>query len=142
MNYDLTFLLLPLVAGARVLVQCKDASGNVVDSSEESTNFFGDFLVTFRGKQDLSGCSVSVAGSPDGNCNIVGGGGKTMTLKSKFLFSAFYVVDPLFYRPAQPMGFCPKSGPFPVPAHGTPAPSQGPITVPFASKYPSTCSYL
>lgn len=120
---------------AKVSVQCKDGNGKVVDSAHASTNFMGDFIVSFKGKEDLTGCSVYLAGSPDGKCNIVGGGGKTLSLKSKFLFKAMYVVDPLFYRPSKPMGFCPKNGPQPGPSHGG-------ITIPFPNKHPSTCSCL
>ncbi|XP_024395614.1 uncharacterized protein [Physcomitrium patens] len=124
---------------AKVKVECKDASGNVVDYADASTNFLGDFIVSFKGKEDLTGCSVSLAGSPDSKCSIVGGGGKTVTLKSKFLFKALYVVDPLFYKPALPMEFCskPKKGPSPPPS-----PSGGGITIPFPNRRPSTCSCL
>jgi len=101
----------------------------VVDYAQASTNFLGDFMVSFKGKEDLSGCYVYLSGSSDGKCNIVGGGGKTLSLKSKFLFKAMYVVDPLFYKPAKPMGFCPKQ-------RG----SQDGITVPFPNRKPSTCS--
>jgi hypothetical protein len=127
--------VVPNFPDAKVSVQCKDGNGKVVDSAHASTNFLGDFIVSFKGKEDLTGCSVYLAGSPDGKCNIVGGGGKTLSLKSKFLFKAMYVVDPLFYRPSKPMGFCPKTGPQPKPSHGG-------ITIPFPNKHPSTCSCL
>lgn len=118
-------------ADAKVSVQCKDKAGKVVDYAQASTNFLGDFMVSFKGKEDLSGCYVYLSGSADSKCNIVGGGGKTLSLKSKFLFKAMYVADPLFYKPAKPMGFCPKQG-------GS-SPGRG-ITVPFPNRKPSTCS--
>ncbi|XP_024373373.1 uncharacterized protein [Physcomitrium patens] len=117
---------------AKVSVQCKDWSGRVVGYARTSTNFLGDFIVQFKGKKDLSGCSVYLDGSSDRSCNIIGGGRRAISLKSKFLFQAFYVADPLFYKPARPMGFCPKKS----------RPSRGRITVPFPNRRPSTCSYL
>jgi hypothetical protein len=123
-----------VTTGAKVTVACKDNNGNVVDSVQGSTDFLGNFLVTFKGKQDLSGCTVSLAGSSRSDCNIAGGGGKTLTLKSRLLFEALYVVDPLFYQPAKPLDFCPKNS---SPAPSTPS---GSITVPFPNRHPSTCS--
>ncbi|CAM6048244.1 unnamed protein product [Sphagnum compactum] len=120
--------------GAKVTVACKDNNGNVVDSVQGSTDFLGNFLVTFKGKQDLSGCTVSLAGSPRSDCNIAGGGAKTLTLKSRLLFEALYVVDPLFYQPAKPLDFCPKN------SSPTPSTPSGSITVPFPNRHPSTCS--
>ena len=134
---SLNLIVFPIscFADAKVSVQCKDAKGKVIDYAQASTNFLGDFIVSFKGKEDLKGCSVYLAGSPDRNCNIVGGGGRTLSLKSKFLFKAMYVVDPLFYKPSKPMGFCPRKGP-------SPRPSRGGITIPFPNRRPSTCSCL
>ncbi|CAM6085276.1 unnamed protein product [Calypogeia fissa] len=135
---------------ARVSVKCYDSSGvHVVASATATTDFFGGYIATFKGVSDLGGCKAFVLSSPDSSCKLVDGGGKTLSLKSKFLWDAFYIVDPLFYKPAQPKDFCPghpHPEPHPIPLPPKPPGWDFPPLPPFpwkdfsTRKEPSTCA--
>ncbi|KAG6548663.1 hypothetical protein Mapa_009817 [Marchantia paleacea] len=111
---------LPML-GAKVSVECKAADGSMMASAEATTDFFGGFLASFKGMADLEGCKAYMKSSPDSSCSIAGDqAGGELKLRSKFFFSSFYGVEPMFFKPPAPKSFCPGSKPNPPPVPSVP----------------------
>ncbi|BBM98117.1 hypothetical protein MPTK1_1g10970 [Marchantia polymorpha subsp. ruderalis] len=146
---------LPML-GAKVSVECKAADGSMMASAEATTDFLGGFVASFKGMADLEGCKAYMKSSPDSSCSIAGyEGGGELKLRSKFFFTSFYGVEPMFFKPAAPKSFCPGSKPNPPPVPSLPGipplpplpplppkpPGAPPITLPpMPWMQPSTCT--
>ncbi|KAI8533134.1 hypothetical protein RHMOL_Rhmol11G0272500 [Rhododendron molle] len=104
--------------GRKVAVACADSNGQITMWKEETTNWFGNYAMTFEGTPDLSGCYARVSGSGPG-CGAAAGPPKNLRLMFRMFETEMYSVEPLLSEPAQPMSFCPRSS-TPVPPPVTP----------------------
>ena len=100
-----------LNAGIKVTVACANSNGQVTMSREETTNWFGNYVMKFDGSPDLSGCYAQVSGSGQGStsCSAAAGPAQNLRLMFRMFDMEMYTVDPLLTQPAQPMSFCPRS---------------------------------
>ena len=106
-------------------------------SREETTNWFGNYVMKFDGSPDLSGCYAQVSGSGQGStsCGAAAGPAQNLRLMFRMFDMEMYTVDPLLTQPAQPMSFCPRST-NPVPAPVTPVVSPLPFKLPPMPRLP------
>nr|XP_023906363.1 uncharacterized protein LOC112018092 [Quercus suber]POF18705.1 hypothetical protein CFP56_24933 [Quercus suber] len=119
------------IYGIKVTVACANSNGQVTMSREETTNWFGTYVMKFNGSPDLSGCYAQVSGSGQGStgCGAAAGPAQNLRLMFRMFGMEIYTVDPLLTQPAQPMSFCPRST-NPVPAPVTPVVSPPPFKLP------------
>lgn len=117
---------------------CADASGQITMSREETTNWFGNYVMTFDGSPDLSNCYAQVSSSGQGSnaCGAAAGPAQKLRLTFRMFDMEFYAVDSLLTEPSASMSFCPRSV-NPVPAPVTPVrPPVTPTTPPPAFRLP------
>ncbi|KAK4401430.1 hypothetical protein Sango_0883700 [Sesamum angolense] len=113
--------------GVKVTMACPGSDGQFTTWGEETTNWVGNYAMSFEGTPNLSGCYTQVSGTGQGSngCGAVAGPPKYVRLMFDMFDTEMYTVDPLLAQPAQPMSFCPKAAtPNPV------APSNPPPVMP------------
>nr|ABK95343.1 unknown [Populus trichocarpa] len=118
------------IYGIKVTMTCADASGQITMSREETTNWFGNYVMTFDGSPDLSNCYAQVSSSGQGSnaCGAAAGPAQKLRLTFRMFDMEFYAVDSLLTEPSASMSFCPRSV-NPVPAPVTPVtPVRPPVT--------------
>ncbi|XAR72729.1 hypothetical protein NMG60_11019465 [Bertholletia excelsa] len=126
------------LSGAKVAVACSASNGNLALHREETTNWFGNFMVRFDGLPDLSGCYVQVLGNGQGSkgCGAVAGPARSLKLLFRIFDMEMYTVDALLSQPAEPVAFCPRPV-MPPPMPITPMPPH-PVLRPPAPYLPPT----
>ncbi|KAG6779624.1 hypothetical protein POTOM_016017 [Populus tomentosa] len=129
------------IYGIKVTMTCADASGQITMSREETTNWFGNYVMKFDGSPDLSNCYAQVSSSGQGSnaCGAAAGPAQKLRLTFRMFDMEFYAVDSLLTEPSASMSFCPRSvNPVPAPvAPVTPVrPPVTPTTPPPAFRLP------
>ncbi|CAK7329538.1 unnamed protein product [Dovyalis caffra] len=117
------------IYGIKVTMACADGNSQITTSREETTNWFGNYIMRFDGSPDLSNCYAQVSSSGQGSngCGVSAGPAQKLRLTFRMFDTEFYSVDTLLTEPAEPMSFCPRSA-NPVPTPVTPVMPPAPIT--------------
>ncbi|KAL5986009.1 hypothetical protein ACLOJK_027999 [Asimina triloba] len=122
------------LSGAKVEVACPGSDGQMTVWKEETTNWLGNYAVSFDGAPDLTGCTARVVPSTgQGECGASAGPARGLNLMFRMFEMEMYTVDALLSQPAQPMSFCQTSGPGSRPQ---PRPTVAPPSPPLVASVP------